>query len=331
MIKYARDYVILNNVPKNSEMGTMSLTGKIIKIYVRGNTPRSLRSIEMVNWSGKAFTGNRSHLKQLRDIPELTETGIYFLLRTNEESGLTDIYIGETDTVSQRMNQHTSKDWWDTFIVFLSRDLTKAHVRYLESKMYQLANQSVSTLKVMNEGVPPGSKLPEPDMCAMEEFASNMIFTLETLGLGLFNVIAISENVTEVSESPNHFKKNYDVTHGMEFYMNLPRETCINGEKATMVVDNGSFILKAGSFIRKEVVDSFPESSYFELWKQIVNSNAVKAASNPNLFQTIRDLEFKSPSAAGAVVKGRTTNGRANWKRTSDEKSLFDCESEDAA
>lgn len=318
----------------------MKLIGKTIKIYIRGNTPRSLRSIEVVNWSGKAFMGNRTHLKQLREIPELTETGIYFLLNNNEDSGLTEIYIGETDSASQRLNQHVNKEWWDTFIVFISRDLTKAHVRFLESKLFELAKASISSLKVMNDGIPSGSKLPEPDECAMEEFASNMIFTLETLGLGLFQSETITNDSTvdnfqsDRSQYRNSNPKNYEAAQGMNFYITLSKELSPNNEhsKAFMLVSNGSFILKAGSLIRKEIAgDSFEGHSYYELWKQIVNSNAVEPTSNPKLLITMRDLEFKSPSAAGAIVRARATNGRTEWKRTTDNKSFFECETEEAA
>jgi len=318
----------------------MKLIGKTIKIYIRGNTPRSLRSIEIVNWSGKAFMGNRTHLKQLKEIPELSETGIYFLLNNNEDSGLTEIYIGETDSASQRLNQHTNKDWWDTFVVFISRDLTKAHVRYLESKLYDLAKISVSSLKVMNDGVPSGSKLPEPDECAMEEFASNMIFTLETLGLGLFQsetkAFELAENPIQLEKNQfrNTNAKNYEAAQGMNFYITLPKDLSPNNEytKAFMSVDNGSFILKAGSPIRKDVAgDSFEGHSYYELWKQIINSNAVDPTPNPKILKTTRDLEFKSPSAAAAIVRARATNGRTEWKRITDNKSFFECETEEAA
>lgn len=313
----------------------MKLIGKTIKIYVRGNTSRALRSIEIVNWSGKAFLGSRNHVKQLKEIAELSETGIYFLLSTNEESGLTDIYIGETDYVSQRINQHTGKDWWDTFVVFISRDLTKAHVRFLESKLYELAKQSVSSLKVMNDGVPTGSRLPEPDICAMEEFASNMIFTLETLGLGLFQTDNVLENEDDEMTSKTQVRtttpKNYSAAAGMEFYITLPKEVANQNEQATMTLSDGAFVLKKGSYVRFEKADSFEGHSYYEMWLQIINSNAVERTENPKLLRTTRNLEFKSPSAAAAFVRARATNGRKEWKRVSDHKSFIECETEEDA
>ncbi|AFX99937.1 GIY-YIG nuclease family protein [Bdellovibrio bacteriovorus] len=299
----------------------MNIIGKTLKIYVRGLNARSLKSIEIVNWTGKAFMGNRSHLKQMRDISELEETGIYLLLHDDEDSDLTKIYIGETDSSSKRIIQHAKKDWWENFIVFVSRDLTKAHVRYLEERLVRLAKLSVSSLKVMNEDMPSGSKLPEPDVCAMEEFLANMIFVLETLGFGLFlTEKRMDDPIQYTGDAPT-------------YYLTLPKDLSDDGEnqKALMHVTDGSFVLKAGSPIRKSARDSFKSHSYFGLWQQITNSKAVRPSQNPNFLETTQDMEFKSPSAAAAVVRGGQTNGRTDWKRVSDGKPLFECELEEAA
>jgi hypothetical protein len=303
------------------------MQGRTLKIYVRGNSARALRSIEVVNWSGKAYMGNKSHMKQLREIAEVAETGIYLLLNNNDETGLTEIYIGETDTASQRIGQQTKKDWWETFVVFIGRDLTKAHVRYLENKLYNLAKRSVSTLKVMNEGIPPGSKLPESDQCAMEEFASNIIFVVETMGLGLFP--DEKECVTDSSDTA--VSKGLGATEGMQFSMTLPKDFTPGGEqlKATMYVRNGSYILKAGSPIRKNHNPSMEGHAYFGMRQQIVTSDAVTNTNNSEVIITNRDLEFKSPSAAGAIVRGRATNGRTNWLRIGDNRPFEECESEE--
>lgn len=305
-----------------SEKIEMKLVGKTLKIYVRGLNARSLKSIEIVNWTGKAYMGNRSHLKQLKEVAELEETGIYLLLQDDEDSDLTKIYIGETDSSSKRIIQHAKKDWWENFIVFISRDLTKAHVRYLEEKLVKLAKQSISSLKVMNEDSPSGAKLPEPDICAMEEFLSNMIFVLETLGYGLFPSETRSSESVPYSNNPQS-----------EYFITLPKDLSDGNEnlRAFMTVTDGAFVLKAGSPIRKNPRDSFKLHSYFELWQQITNSKAVKPTQNSNFLETIEDLEFKSPSAAGAVVRGGQTNGRTDWKRVSDGKALFECELEDAS
>lgn len=169
--------------------------------------------------------------------------------------------------------------------------------------------------------MPSGSKLPEPDVCAMEEFLANMIFVLETLGFGLFlTEKRMDDPIQYTGDAPT-------------YYLTLPKDLSDDGEnqKALMHVTDGSFVLKAGSPIRKSARDSFKSHSYFGLWQQITNSKAVRPSQNPNFLETTQDMEFKSPSAAAAVVRGGQTNGRTDWKRVSDGKPLFECELEEAA
>lgn len=74
--------------------------------------------------------------------PEISRTGVYFLLGDDESFGGTLVYMGEDDDVSTRLRQHArteehgGKDFLDRAIVLTSRDanLTKAHDRYLESR-----------------------------------------------------------------------------------------------------------------------------------------------------------------------------------------------------
>ena len=63
------------------------------------------------------------------------------------------LYIGEADDVANRIKQHSlskKQAWFDEFIIFVSKDmdLTKAHVRYLEKSLYDLAKQNLTTITI---------------------------------------------------------------------------------------------------------------------------------------------------------------------------------------
>ena len=74
-----------------------------------GNDPRSLKSVELVNWTGQAFIGRRDHLSLVRQRNELSEPGVYLLLgETSEDGGAIDIYIGESDSFSDRLSNPLS-------------------------------------------------------------------------------------------------------------------------------------------------------------------------------------------------------------------------------
>lgn len=302
----------------------MSTNGKTLKVFVMGEHFNSLKSVELVNWTGLGFVGERQHLHAIKNRPELAEPGVYFLLSDNVDNvALTDIYIGETDDFSARILNHAqNKDWWERFIVFVSKDknLTKAHVKYLEREIVRIAKNSIGNLKVMNSQEPSGASLPESDVSSMKEFLKNIMFVLETLGLSYFAV----EEQEPAREIPQDF-----TIEGQEFYITLPKDLSPGAERlrSFMTIRNGVYILKSGALVRSDIRESLPtHSSYFNLWQQIVSSDAVGPGSIPGVLVTLKDIEFRSPSAAGAVVRARNTNGRTEWRRVSDDLPLHKCE-----
>lgn len=253
----------------------------------------------------------------------MAEPGIYVLLSDRtENAGLTKIYIGETDDFMARIVDHARKDWWDRFVVFVSKDknLTKAHVRFLEREFHQLAGRSVGSLDLVNEKEPGGASLPESDRSAMSDYVDQICFVLETLGLGNFTnrkLPATPSKPIAKEHAPN------------AFYISLPQNLVVNGEPAQgqMIVEDGRYILQPGSFIRKEARESFQKhDSYYTLWQTLVSSSAVESSTHPELLVVISPIEFRSPSAAGAVVRAGSTNGRTEWRRVADNRPLFECE-----
>lgn len=313
--------------------------GKTLKIFVMSSDPKSLKTVELVNWTGQAFIGSREYISQIRDRKELSEPGVYMLLSDDaEDGGSTEIYIGETDSFQDRVSDHLSnKEWWSRFIVFVSKDknLTKAHVKYLERELYTLANRDLGTLIVKNKNEPSITSLPESDQHAMFEFLQNIIFVMETLGLGYFPTAGNTVNSHAAATSPTngpYEKREWSEAsnhEGMEFSLTLPDKLDPSGKeqyKSYMTVRNGFYVLKAGSFIRKESLKAFPGHAYYNLWEKISKSDAVTPHANQNLLTTVRDIEFKSPSGAGAIVNGGQTNGKIAWKRIFDEMPLGHCE-----
>ncbi|HPB54015.1 MAG TPA: GIY-YIG nuclease family protein, partial [Saprospiraceae bacterium] len=117
--------------------------GKTIKIFLIDGDPNGRMSCELSNWTGKAFKIPRIKIKDCVDRPEIKNPGIYFLFGKNE-IGKDIIYIGEAETVYSRLLQHLNqKDFWNEAIIFISKDenLNKAHIKYLENKLYEIAKQ----------------------------------------------------------------------------------------------------------------------------------------------------------------------------------------------
>ncbi len=302
----------------------MNKYGRSLKIFVMGSEFNGLKSVELSNWTGLAHIGRREHISTLKKLEALSDTGIYLLTSSDDgTNGQTKLYIGETDNFAKRITAHAhDKDWWDTFIVFTSKDLnlTKAHVKYLEKELHTLAKESVGTIELTNSTEPTGAKLPDSDIADMSDFIENLLFVIETLGLGLFarseamideQTLAIPQNDLNGTEFVNVQKKNQNL-------------------QAKMIVESEKYILKKGSHISNTPTENFLNtySSYKKLWHSVTKSDAVLIDEQNRRFITTKDITFSSPSAAGAVVFACATNGRTAWLRVSDKKQLGECQIE---
>lgn len=269
--------------------------------------------------------GENISLKRQRE--ELSEPGVYLLLGDGaDDSSAIEMYIGETDNFSDRLTSHAQgKDFWSQFVVFVSKDknLTKAHVKYLEREIYLLAEKAIGTLTVKNITAPSGSSLPESDIAAMNEFMDNIVFVLETLGLSYFP--SNLETISIANINPERKRIDPAISEGTEFYINLPKDLVPEGKpqpKAYMYIKNNAYFLKEGSLIKSIARQSFDGHAYYNIWEQIVKSDAVRPTELDGLLETTRDIEFRSPSAAGAIARAGQTNGRTDWKRSSDDMPL---------
>ena len=120
------------------------MSGKHIELFLVDGTPGGLTTAEILNWTGQVLSAPRSEVSALIRRPELARTCIYLLLGPDEEGG-TRCYLGETDDFKARLKQHDlQKDFWRRVVVVTSKDanFTKAHGRYLESRLIVLAQQA---------------------------------------------------------------------------------------------------------------------------------------------------------------------------------------------
>lgn len=283
------------------------MAGKTIKLYIAGDELKNLKSAELSNWSGKAFIGERKHVPLIQKIDELSNPGIYFLLSQDENSAQKNLYIGEADEANARLKNHiTSKDWWDSFVVFISKDsnLTKAHVRYLEKKFFQIAKDNSTAFNLQNSSEPPGSKLPQSDLDDLEDFLKSMVFVLQNLGILDFAKIQEIDDVIPVN--------NEEI-----FYLPLTNDRIDkNGDqlKAKLQITNNGYRVLKGSFIEKDARQSFQKHSYYPLRIKIEGQNVFEECGLTGVYLLTQDIDFNSPSAAASVIKNRATNGPKEWK-----------------
>jgi hypothetical protein len=303
------------------------MSGKTLKLFVLGNEPDSLKTVELGMWTGKAIVGPRTQLAEaLKTRDELRQPSIYFLLANDQNNpALTLVYIGEAEDFSDRVRDHErKKDWWETFVVFGSKDrnLTKAHIRHLERWFYDRAKAAGGRVRVLNDNTPPGAQLPESDEADIEIYGQNALFVLGALGYRLFDraaSIAPERSTTQVSVGVAEFEMN--ITRSHLWPDGRPA-------MATMRVEAGKYLLLTGSAIRTEEQESFKVrgGSYWNLWKQLIDDPETLEKVADGLGRLKKDVPFNSPSAAAAVVRARTTNGRVEWKVKGSGKSFQEWE-----
>lgn len=97
------------------------------------------------------------------------------------------IFVPDGDPVKDRLNQHYSKkDFWDSAVFFVSKDnsLNKAHVKYLESKLLELARfAKQSKIDNAHPSWPP--TLSEAETADVESFLLDMLSIFPLLGQGV--------------------------------------------------------------------------------------------------------------------------------------------------
>lgn len=284
--------------------------GKSVRLFLADGTPGGLLTAEIMNWTGHVVAAPRSDLAALLKRPETSRTGIYILLGDDPDSlGGQIAYIGEGDDVAKRLYQHArsedqnGKDFWDRAIVLTSKDtnLTKAHARYLESRFITLAQQA-SRARLSNGTAPPPIILPEADVSDMEYFIEQAKIVLPVLGVNLFRTGATHpsprstvEAITEPDASPI-------------FELTLKK----SGVRATAQEVDGEFTVLQDSTARLQWV-GVAGHSYTGLRAKLEQDGTLVPSDDGKTMRFARSHVFASPSAAAAVVLGRSSNGRSEW------------------
>ena len=263
-----------------------------IKIFLVHGDPKRLRTAELSNWTGKAVAGPRSEFDSVLAREESQKSGLYFLTGFDPETGNNAIYIGEAESIRDRVKGHLDKDFWNQIVFFTSKDenLTKAHVRYLEGRLIEQAKKA-SRAEVKNSQAS-GSKLPEPDREDMEVFLEKIQQLLPVLGIELL----VPTKASMIGKT------------------DLETLYCeIKGLKATGHLTPNGIVVLAGS---QAVLTERPSARKYpwpiNMRQQLKGSGALKESRDHLLFT--KDVEFSSPSAAAAVIHGGHANGLTAWK-----------------
>lgn len=297
-------------------MAAGRVTGRLIKLFITGDDPRSLRTVELDNWWGMAVMGRRSYFKKALAREELSRSCIYLLIRSAGSDDLPEVYVGESDDFVQRYATSPFPIPFDSFVVFTNKDdnLTRAHVKWLEREVWELLSRAEGRVQLANRSTPTGSKLPEAETASMGTFLSNMIYVLEALGFAFFG-----EPGAASSEASDPARACPAAPLVETFFTSAQPRSETHMAYLDMIGDG--YVLRAGSLISATVTESLP-ANVGKLRDQLRSENAL--APQDGCLRLTKDIAFTSPSPASALVKGRSSTGHGDWSRTADRKRLGD-------
>ena len=99
------------------------MSSATIKIFLVHGDPKRLRTAELSNWTGKAVAGPRSEFEEVIGREESGSSGVYFLTGIDPESGKPALYVGEAESIKNRVKAHLKKDFWNQLVYFISKEL----------------------------------------------------------------------------------------------------------------------------------------------------------------------------------------------------------------
>lgn len=258
-----------------------------VETFLLDGTLESVRIIDIES-TLKAIIIPRLALGKVKDLPEVTRPGIYFLIDTANKK----VYIGEAEGSYDRLKRHfnsKNKDWWTIAVLMahVEQDkLGKSDVKYLEALAISRAQKSSYTL--LNKNTPKPNTISKTHIHTLDNYLKDIEFSLAFLG---HNVLKI--------QGEEHTEDTWYCTN--------------KSTKARGVTRGEQFIILAGSKI---------DISHSPTWAK-ANPNSLRArnkilqekAEIVNGVATLRDdVEFSSANQATRFAVGHSANAWITWK-----------------
>ena len=291
--------------------------GRTIQLYLVDGVPNGLIIASIHGWTGSVLVASQTTFGRLVARPEVDRTGVYILFGPDPASpSHMRAYIGEADIVRDRIGRSAGeRDFWETAIVITTSDdaLTKGHVRYLEARLIETALQA-RRANLDNTQLPGAERrrLPEADRANMEAFLANLRVILPVVGLDLLKPqppgVRMPGSAPTVTATPPSASGNVEVPQAAPQFEIRHR----SGISARAEEQDGEFVVLAGSQARKDTGSA--STNYADLKQELIAKGVLAATPDGSSYQFTSAHAFRSPSAAGAVVLDRSSNGRIEWK-----------------
>lgn len=272
--------------------------GKKLIVYMIDGTEYGPRTVEIGNWVGKAIFTPRVSLPKIISRSEFMKPCIYIMKSPSLNTAISErIYIGEGEVAGDRLKQQfndANKDF-EELVFFISKDdfLTKAHIKYLESRIIKMAidAKSADIENICNPTLP---ALHEAEISDLEYFLDQIKLILPIMGFK-FLIPAVIDEKLHLMVSQNSII-NYKIKS--------------NIYKAEMYETDQGYIVTKGSIANLNMAPAV-HGTYKDLQKKMISNGILSKSGKYFVFS--EDAVFGSPSAAANIVLGRQTPGPLMW------------------
>jgi hypothetical protein len=287
--------------------------GKSIRVYLSDATASGIRYAELVNWTGQALACPRNQLVELSSWPEASKPGVYLLFEARLGDSKPLAYIGESENVAERLTTHDRlKEFWNEVVIFTSKDenLTKAHVKFLESTLVTLAKRA-DRYELENGNTPQESSLPRADRDAMAEFVENVRMVIGTLGYPILEPLLRSQQASTQLASTSELEVATKIP-------SLDLTFRVNNLTAHGTLTNEGFVLQKGSQVSRSNTDSAAQR-VVKMKEQLIADGRLVSEGDHLLLN--EDFLLSSSSYAAIMVAGTSRSGPQSWM-SSDGRTL---------
>ena len=296
----------------------MAARGKSINLFLMDGTATGRMKCTLANWTGVAYKIPRTDLDKCREREDLSQSGVYFLFGTSEQTGETVAYVGQAgarkngEGILYRLQEHKrnqDKDYWTEAVVFTTSNNSfgPTEISYLENRFYAMATASKRYI-AKNGNEPTIGNVTEEKESELEEFIEYAKIVMGTLGHKVFEPL-VQEQAAPPSTDEADQKKDQD------FFIKR------SGTNAHARLTNEGMVVLSGSVIRADMVPSCPD--YVKKARDLNHANIDVSHT------LLKDILFKTPSGASSFVLGAPSNGNIEW-RTEDGKVFKDVENSEA-
>jgi hypothetical protein len=216
-----------------------------------------------------------------------------------------DEEVAKIEDFINRFRDHSAKkEFWDRVVLITSKDdsFTEGHWGYLERRLVKLAKQA-ARVTLANGNDPRGRKLSEAQISDMDAFLVQLHIVLPVLGVNAVRV----RKAAPVSAATAPDSPVFTLTNKKH---NVDARAQQIGDEFMLLEGSQVVAVWAGTGKAESTERSY--ASYRAQHRKLIAEGSLQVRGDIGILT--RDVPFGSPSAAGAIALGRSSNERREWK-----------------